>query len=456
MKPSREPSEPLPRPSLTKRIVHASVMISLAGAVMAGSVLSYQYLKESRKEVPRRPPVERVWTVTSIPVVFTDHRPTLVTYGNVEPSRSVDLRALVSGEIVSVSPDMREGGIISAGEELLSIDPFEFEGALVEARANLDEARARLVEINAKIQLETDALALARTQLEIASRDIARVEALVARGAVSEKTVDDRRLIENQRAEAVSQRENQLAIDRARADQQRAGIDRLEWRLRQAERNLANTTLRAPFDAIISNVNAQPGRLVGINDAVATLIDSTQLDVRFILSDADFGRIADDAGTVVGRPVTVTWQIGDTPQTYPAIVERVTPRIESARGGIEVFARISDAAVRDATLLPRPGAFVEVEIADKSYRDATRIPATAIYGTDTVYVVKDERLLKRNVIIIGRAGNDLLLRGDLAEGERVVTTRITEAGEGLKVLDQSAPVADTAPPTAAAPQRSGS
>ena len=46
--------------------------------------------------------------------------------------------------------------------------------------------------------------------------------------------------------------------------------------------------------------------------------------------------------------------------------------------------------------------------------------------------------------IIGRAGNDLLVRGALSDGDRVVVTRITEAGEGLKVEDISltVPAAD--------------
>ncbi|MCB1473180.1 MAG: efflux RND transporter periplasmic adaptor subunit [Rhodobiaceae bacterium] len=426
------------RPTLLARVARAAVMLALAAAVLGAGVFAYDYLKRTRAEVPRRPAVERVWSVRTLPVVFTDHRPTLVTYGTATPSRRVDLRALVSGEIVSVSPDLREGGVVDAGEELLRIDEFDYQGARVEARANLAEARARLAEIEAKIALETDGLAAARTQLDIARRDLERVEAIVARGAVSEKTVDDRRMVEVQRAEAVTQRENQLAIERARADQQRAAIERLEWRVRQAERDVASTVLHAPFDAYVSNVTVQPGRLVGINDAVATLVDARSLDVRFVLTDAEFGRIADDAGSVVGRPVTVTWQVGETPRSFAATVERVTPQIEAARGGIEVFARIADADMKSAALLPRPGAFVEVAIEDKAYRDTAQVPATALYGTDTLFVVVDERLAPRRVEIVGRSGNDLLVRGDLAAGERVVVTRITEAGEGVKVRDEAA------------------
>ncbi|MFN0262395.1 efflux RND transporter periplasmic adaptor subunit [Tepidamorphus sp. 3E244] len=432
----------MPRPSLAARLFRVVVLAALFVGTLAGAFYGYRYLKETRPEVARRPPVEREWTVSTVVADYTDHRPELTTYGTTTAARKVDLRALVSGEIVSVAPELREGGIVTKGQELLEIDAFDYEGAVVEARANLAEARARLAEIEAKIELEVDALELARTQLELAERDLKRAEDLSERGAVSTKTVDDRRIAVNQRKEAVSQRENQQAIDRARGDQQEAAIERLEWKQRQAERNLANTTLRAPFDAYVANAAAETGRLVGINDAVATLIDANRLDIRFVLSDSEFGRIADDAGSVVGRDVQVTWYAGEEPRRFSATVDRVTPEIEAARGGVEVFASIGADDLRGAALLPRPGAFVQVEIADRTYRDAARVPATALYGTNTVYVVEEGRLRAREVTVLGRAGSDLLLRGNLAEGDRVVTTRITEAGEGLKVRDDSAPPAE--------------
>ena len=271
------------------RIFRALIMFALAAVFIGGALWFYNYLKETRAEVPRRPAQERVWPVSVIPATFSDHSPTLVTYGTAIAARKVDLRALVAGEIVEVGKGMIEGGVVAAGDLLLRIDAFDYEGALTEARANLSEAKARLTEIEAKIRLEQDALASARTQLEFARRDIDRVEALRKSGTVSEKSADDRRLVESQRAEMVSQRENQLAIDRARAEQQRASIGRLEWRVAQAQRNLENTILRAPFDAYVGNVNAEVGRLVGANDQVVTLVDAEALDVRFVLTDAEFG-----------------------------------------------------------------------------------------------------------------------------------------------------------------------
>lgn len=411
---------------------------------VGAAVMGLNWLRDTKPEVPSRPAVERSYAVRTLPVELTDHRPELTLYGTAVAARRAELRALVAGEVVWMNPALQEGGVVAEGEQLLRIDRFDYQGALREAKANLAEAGARLNEINAKIALETDMIESARTQLEIAERDLERVEELTERGALSQKAADDRLLVVTARQEALSQRENQLDIDRARAVQQQAVIDRLDWKVAFADRNLANTVLTAPFDAAVTSANAERGRLLSINDVVATLIDRRFVDVRFTLTDDQYGRIADETGAVTGRDVTVTWRAGGVPRTFPAIVQRVIAEIDSTRGGVDVFARIDESAFSSGSLLLRPGAFVQIAISDRVYRDAARVPATALYGTDKVFIVEEGRLSARRVQIIGRAGNDLLVRGALSDGDRVVVTRITEAGEGLKVEDLSltVPAAD--------------
>ncbi|MEM8877248.1 MAG: efflux RND transporter periplasmic adaptor subunit [Pseudomonadota bacterium] len=423
-----------------KLALKAVLPLAFVGAASAGLM----WLRDTKPEVPARPVVERSYAVNTLAIELTDHRPELTLYGTAVAARRAELRALVAGEVVWMNPALQEGGVVAEGEQLLRVDRFDYQGALREAKANRAEAEARLNEISAKIALEMDLIESARTQLEIAERDLARVEELTERGALSQKSADDRLLVVTSSQEALSQRENQLDIDRARAVQQQAVIDRLDWKVTYAERNLDNTVLNAPFDAAVTSANAERGRLLSINDVVATLIDRRFVDVRFTLTDNQYGRIADESGSVTGRDVTVTWRAGGVPRSFPAIVQRVIAEIESTRGGVDVFARIDESAFSAGSLLLRPGAFVEVAIADQVYRDAARVPATALYGTDKVFVIRDGRLAARTVQIIGRSGDDLLIRGALSDGDRVIVTRITEAGEGLKVEDLSltAPVAD--------------
>ena len=226
-----------PRRGFRANLVLNLVRGILPLVILAAGYTGYKALENAKTSIVKRPPQERIWAVKTIPAAFTANRPKLVLYGETIAGRRLELRSLVAGEVISVSNSLREGASVDAGTELFAIDPFLYQGAVDEANANLNEARARLDEIEARIALEKDALSRERDQLELAKRDLERANELQSRGNLSEKGVDDRALIVSQREQSVDQRENNLRIEGARADQQRAVIVRLSWHLRKAERD---------------------------------------------------------------------------------------------------------------------------------------------------------------------------------------------------------------------------
>lgn len=417
------------------RLLSIAAKTALPLVILAGAVYVFQDFRASRPDVPQRPAREKVWPVATEVVSFDRFQPRLRLYGETQTGRAVALRALVAGEIVEIAPDLRVGALVQAGTPLVRIDPFNYEGQLIEARANLAEAEARLREIEASIVAEQDALKLAREQLDLGTRDFERAKELVAKGSLSERSVDDRRLVVSQREQAAQQRVNNLTMQEARADQQRAAISRLSRKVVEAERALENTTLRAPFSGYATDVAAQVGRIVGSNDAVVTLIDRGDVEVAFTLSDNQYGRIVADEDDLIGRPVTVNWYVSAQPLTFEGRIARLAPTITATSGGVKVIAVLESNGRAE---LIRPGAFVEVLVPDRAYDAVVRLPETAIYAGDQVFVVEDERLRSRAVEVVGFDDASLLVRGDLEAGEVVLTTRIAVAGEGLKVRDVGA------------------
>lgn len=415
----------------TGRVVGAAVKVLLPVAVLAAAALGYQALQAGKPEVPRIARVERVFTVDTVEAAYGTHRPGIRAFGTVTAGRQVALRALVGGEVVSVGEGLREGGTVAAGDPLVEVDSFDYDGALVEAKADLAEAEARLVERRASIVLQQATLENAREQLGIAERDLERAETLSQRGSMAQQSLETRQLTVVQRRLAVTTAESSLEIQQAQLDQLQAQVARLEWRVRLAERNLGNVVLKAPFDAYVGSVAAEVGKLLNVNDVVAVLIDRNLFDVRFSLTDAQFGRLLGEG--LVGRPVEITWHVGGAPHVHRATIVRIAPEIAAQRGGVDVYARIEET---DVVSRLRPGAFVEVRLEDRIHDRVVRVPATALYGTDRVYVVDGERLSGRTVEIVGYDGPDLLVRGEVADGERIVTTRITEAGDGVKVMER--------------------
>ncbi len=346
---------------------------------------------------PRLAPVEqpeKVWAVNAVVAHYDLVQPQLNLFGEVVAGRRSELRPLVSGLIIEIGANFRDGGIVKQGDVLVQIDPFDYETALAEQRSILKEARARL---------------------KMLGRDLER-----AKDLFEEKTVPEQ-FLENA----------ELAVI-----QQETIVEQREINLSQAQRDLAETRLLAPYDGVLNNVSANLGNQVSGfgNDKVADLIDTSRLEVRFSLSNSQYGRLLEGGESVIGRPVRVWWRVGDQSLNYDARIERVGAEIISTTGGVEVFAVI-DSDEKQTHL--RPGAFVEVSLADKEYKDVLQAPESAIYGEDIVYVVSDGRMAERRIQILGYDGTDVLIRsvGDppIVDGELIVTTELREAGAGAKV-----------------------
>lgn len=347
---------------------------------------------------PRLTPVatpERVWPVEVVEARFGTVQPQLSLFGEIVGGRRSELRPQVPGLVVEIGPNLQEGGQVEKGELLLRIDPFDFETALAEQRSLLKEAGARLDKLR---------------------RDLKRTRDLYAQKNVSEQSLDDAAL-------AVVEQEALL-------EQRAIGV-------RRAERDLADTRLVAPFAGVLANVNADLGKeFTGFgNEAVADLIDTSELEVRFSLTNAQYGRLAEDGDPLIGRLVAVSWQVGEATLVYPAVIERVGAEVTASTGGVDTFAAIDSSG--EQTLL-RPGVFVSVNLADRSYDNVISVPETALYGEDMVYVVEDGRMSPRRVEIASYSGADLLIttRGEPAirDGDQVVITQLREGGAGAQVM----------------------
>jgi RND family efflux transporter MFP subunit len=343
---------------------------------------------------PRLEPVlleERVWPVQVAEVFRRDEQPELELFGQVVAGRRSELRALVPGRIVNAGPNFSEGARVAAGELLVEIDPFEYRNDLAEQKALYSEAQVRMKTVQ---------------------RDLKRIRELYDENNVSEQNLDDALLAVEQQTATLEQRRISLA---------------------RAERALRNTRLTAPYDGVVHEVSADFGKQLSVNDKVAEVIDTGRLEVRFSLSNAQFGRVIEDGQPLEGRSVGVTWQVGSEVLQFQATLARVGAEIDSTTGGVDVYAEIESV---DKSPL-RPGAFVWITMKDKVFKSVFKAPDSALYGSNTVYIVRSGRMEIREINVLGYTGDDMLFQSagetPVADGDQVVTTQIREGGEGIRV-----------------------
>lgn len=413
------------------------IQTAVMAAILFGAYTVTERLIASKPEIPQRPVFPRVYTVETTMAKEETHQPTLSLYGEIVAGRSVDLRSLVSGEVVKISNKLKAGGVVEEGESLIEIDSFKYEGALREAKANQAEINAKIDENKASIRLERSRLASGIEQLEFAKSDLARIEQLRSRGTATAKQLDDRALIVSQRQQSVEQSEINIITAEAKLAQQQAALDRLAWRIEQSERDLKDTVLVAPFSGTIRSNQIEIGKVVGANDIVVSMYQTDKLEARFVLTDERFGRIQSDKVGLVGRPVDVIWVVGGKDNIFAGKIDRIGAEVNSATGGIEIYATI-DVANQPMNL--RPGAFVEVRVPDKAFEKHIKLPDTSVYNGDKVYVVEEKKLVEKTVDISAFDGESALVASGISAGDEVLTTRISEVSSGLRVRKEGDPI----------------
>lgn len=391
------------------------------------------YLKATKPVVEPKPLTERVWTVAVIPAKMENVRPRIKLFGEIVSGRTVDLRPQVAGKILRASPNLVEGGVVRAGEVIVDIDPFDYQAALRQRKAELLEVQGRLKELKAELSGAVTLLDKDKSQVALRRKDAERRAKLRGSGAGTVKASDDARLALSETEQRQIERQKEIRSLRAAIEQQQAIIDRLEVMVEVAERDLGETRIVSPVDGFVSSVETAEGKWLNVGDNVAKLIDANRLEAKFHISRTRFKRLLEGGGYRL-RPAEVIWRGRSETKPYTAYIDRVGSEVDASTGGVNLFAKIE---TEGAETILRPGAFVEVYITDKVFGNVVRLPGAAIYNEDTIYIVEGERLASRKVRIVSRTGNEALATVvGLKDEDRIVTTRLPEASPGLKVRIQ--------------------
>lgn len=387
--------------TLRGRLRRLMARLPMPVLVLMAGVLVFSLLLASKPETKVRDRKERVWSVAARTVSYDIYEPRISIFGELRAKREVRLRALVSGEVVETDARFEDGARVDKGDVLLSIDPFQYETRLDEAKAQLKGAKALLTERKAAAQL--------------AYQDFKRAQQLFEKGTVSKKTLDDRK--------------TDHTIKKARRDQQQSVVDRLAVQVKRAQRDLDNTKVVAPFAGYVTAITARQGRVLNPNDQIAVLFDADNFEVVFNLSDAEYGRFLQRNADIIGRPVQIAWDVGGERIDLTATIKRVGAQISQATRGVDVFAEVQGPLPSNL----RGGAFVTVNLTAQPVPDVMALPKDALYGDNRAYRIVDGRLEPVQLDDFIDDGQNILLRSGLESGEQVLLTRFNEAAPGVAV-----------------------
>ena len=250
----------------------APVMVLLIAVLIAG------YLEATKPQLKPSESVEREWLVDLVTTSIGNQEYFVKAYGEVIPERDLEMRSLVSGQVIEVSPNFKDGGIIDSGEMILQIEPFEYVSTMNQAKAELSSARALLKEYKAQLRAEERSADQNKIQLELAIRELNRRKKLLTQKVVSEKHVEDAAILASERERIEGLSTETVRAYAARLERQESVISSAEILLQRTQRDLKNTKLIAPFEGYLTSTSAAVGKRLSINDRVARLLDLKQLE----------------------------------------------------------------------------------------------------------------------------------------------------------------------------------
>ena len=267
---------------------------------------------------------------------------TVVTTGSVNPVVTVQVGSYVSGPIQSLYCDFNTK--VKAGQLCAKIDPRNYQVALDQAKANLATAKAQLVKDQAS-------LVYAKVNYE-------RDRGLVARGIVSQDTVDSDK-------SAYDQAIAQVKLDEATIEQRKAA-------LAGAQVNLDYTDIVSPVDGVVVSRNVDVGQTVAASFQTPTLFliakDLTKMQVDTNVSESDIGavKLGDRAiFTVEAYPKN----------TFEGRVTQVRKAPITVQNVVTYDAVIS---VDNPDLVLLPGMTANAKIVTDERKDVLRVPEQAL------------------------------------------------------------------------------
>ena len=223
-----------------------------------------------------------------------DIRETVSASGKIFPEKEVKISSDVSGEIVELF--VEEGDSVKAGQVLARIDPEAYVSAVERAQASVNGAQSELARSRSSVETAMAQIEQIKAQVDNARKIHERNKKLRQDGVISAQDFENSdanvsQLEANLRSAEASHRAAQQAVKSSEFN-----VASTVASLKEIRTSLSRTTITAPTDGIISQLNVEAGeRVVGTIQMTGTemmrLANFNSMEVQVEVSENDILRV---------------------------------------------------------------------------------------------------------------------------------------------------------------------
>ncbi|OHB48518.1 MAG: hypothetical protein A2Y10_09035 [Planctomycetes bacterium GWF2_41_51] len=312
-------------------------------------------------------------------------------YGTVKPKSQVQIVPQVSGRVVTLNPQFRTGGVIQEGEQLLQIEPKDFELAVEQAQANV-------AEMEVKLDIEKSEAAVARREWEQINPGTEPNSALVLR--------------EPQIKQAEAQLYSAQAV------------------LSKAKLDLERTNIKLPINVCITEKNVDLGQYIMAGQTVGRAYGIDAVEIEVPLEDGELAWF-----DIPGSKAEVLSNFGGEEKILEGEVKRTTGRVDEFSRLIYVVVEVTNRDVKEGVItdILVPGKFVTVGIKGKTFKNAFAVKRDWIRNGEELWVVNGDFLNIRAVDVVRTDDKYAYVRFESGDGVEVITSSVDAVVDGMKI-----------------------
>jgi RND family efflux transporter MFP subunit len=346
--------------------------------------------------------------VQTIPVEPQTCSISVSAFGSVVPSRKVIIKPQVKGQVIWQSESITIGGYVKKGDELVRIDPNDYDLAITEVQSNFEQARFEW-------EVENGRQVIAEHEWNELQSDLDMEE--VNKSLVLRKP-------HLRRAESL--------MEKARND------------IKIAELDLSRTVITAPFNAMVIEESVEVGQLLDTGSDICELVgtDEFWIQVTIPFSQLKWVHFPEN-----GRPGAEAQVILDTGNGESPVWKGRVIRLLGDLDPLGRMARLVVSVTDPLNLSRKPGSkfplllgsYVEVKIDAGQLENTLRIPRAALKEGNRIWVVGDNHLLKiLPATVLWPEKETVLISNNLEEGDQLIVSDLPVALPGMEVAPQLA------------------
>jgi HlyD family secretion protein len=276
--------------------------------------------------------------------------------GTINAVITVQVGSQVSGTIAKLNADFNSR--VHKGDVVALIDPALFKGAVLQAAADLENAKANVVAARANLEK-------AKTAMVQTKADYDRTVGLFDGGIQSQQQLDLAKANYDSANAAVNAAAANVVQAQAQVSQKDAAVT-------VAQTNLNYTVIRSPIDGTVVARNVDVGQTVAASLQAPTIFtiaqDLTKMWVYAKTDESDVGNIK------LGKPVT--FKVDAFPKdTFHGVVSQVRMNATTVQS-VVTYDTIIEFANSDLKLFPGMTAYVTIPVA--TVQNALKLPNTAL------------------------------------------------------------------------------